>query len=176
MGVEGLSPLNLRKGAMYETAVLILVVAIFAFGVAGCFLPVVPGNVVVWLGVMTHKLVLGDASVAWGFVALATAATLLALVLDGLCSYWGARRFGSSWQGAVGAVAGAVLGLAFLGIPGLIVGPVLGAVAVEMVKGRDWRRARRAGVGTLVGGLVAFVFKVTIALGVAGGFFLALPD
>jgi len=155
---------------------LIVTVVIFAIGVAGCFLPVLPGTVIVWLGVLVHKLALGDESVSWGFFAVATALAVVAQGLDFACSYWGARRFGASWQGAVGALAGAVIGLAFFNIPGLILGPIAGAVLVELIRDRNWRRAGRAGVGTVVGGIAAFVLKLAISCAIIAGFFWALPS
>ena len=158
-----------------ETAMLILVSLIFAAGVAGCFLPVVPGNLVVLGGILLHKFVLVDASVSWMFIGFATLVTGVVMVLDPLCSWWGARRFGASWQGALGALVGAAAGMAFFGFPGLIAGPILGAVGVELVMKRNLRSARRAGVGTIVGGVVAFALKVGAAMAVAGGFFWALP-
>ncbi len=161
--------------AMLAASMLILTIAIFLIGVAGSFLPIVPGTLVVWFGVLVHKLAMGDQSVSWGFFVAATALALGAQVLDFACSYWGARRFGASWQGAAGALVGGVLGLAFFNLPGLILGPIAGAVLVELIKDRNWRRARRAGVGTLVGGIAAFVLKFSISCGIIAGFFWALP-
>ena len=160
---------------MLATLMLVVTLLIFAIGVAGCFLPVIPGTAVVWLGVLIHKLALGDESVSWTFFALATGLTVAAQGLDLACSYWGARRFGASWQGAAGALVGAVVGIAFFGIPGLILGPIAGAVAVEMIKDRDWRRAGRAGLGTVAGGIAAFALKLAISCAIIAGFFWALP-
>ncbi len=154
---------------------LIVTILFFGIGVAGSFLPMIPGSALVWMGVLVHKLALGDESVSWAFVILTAVLAVAAQGIDLACSYWGARRFGASWQGAVGAVIGAVIGIAFFGIPGLIVGPVAGAVSVELVKDWSWRRAGRAGFGTIVGGIVAFVLKLLIVFGIIAGFFWALP-
>ncbi len=160
---------------MLANTVLILTVAIFVIGVAGSFLPIVPGTALVWFGVLVHKLALGEASVSWAYFAVATGLALGAQVLDFACSWWGARRFGASWQGAGGALVGAVFGLAFFGLPGLILGPIAGAVLVELIRDRNWRRAGRAGVGTVVGGIAAFVLKLAASFLIIAGFFWSLP-
>jgi uncharacterized protein len=157
-----------------ENAALLVAVTLFAVGIAGCFLPILPGNILVWLGVIIHRFMAVDESVSWLFVGIATGLTLLAQVLDYLCTYWGARRFGATWQGAVGGIVGGILGVIFFNIPGLILGPIVGVVAVELYRSRDLRQASRAGIGTVVGGLIAFALKFGLACLVIAGFFMSL--
>jgi len=155
-------------------AVLLLTVLLFATGFVGSFLPIIPGNIIVWLGIVAHKLILGDDSVSWLFFWSATAFAVIAQVLDYLCTYWGARRFGATWQGAVGGVIGGIVGLIVLNIPGLILGPIAGVIAVELFRSKNLRQAGRAGVGTVVGGFIAFVIKLGITCMMIAGFFLSL--
>ena len=51
---------------------------------------------------------------------------ILSLVLDFLASVVGAKKLGATWRGMLGAVVGATVGL-FFSLPGLILGPLLGA-------------------------------------------------
>jgi hypothetical protein len=57
----------------------------------------------------------------------------------------GARRAGGSAWG----VLGALMGLAF-GLPGVILGPVVGALAFEYLENPDVKRAGKAGPGGLL--------------------------
>lgn len=148
---------------------------IFLIGLAACLLPVIPGSVIVWLGVLIHKLWLGDASVSWRIVIITAVLMLLGQLADFLLGIWGARRFGASWKGAVGAFLGAFVGF-FVPPPlfWLIVGPILGAIIGELLAGRSLKAGGRAGAGTVVGAIVAFGLKFGLSVGVIVIFFFAL--
>lgn len=120
------------------------------------------------------RLLLGETSVSWGFVAIAFGITLPTLVIDAWCTWWGGRRFGASWKGALGAVLGGLFGLIFFNLPGLILGPIVGAVIFELLESRSGPDAARAGAGTIVGTLVAFILKIGLTTGMAASFYLAL--
>ncbi|MFP4069914.1 MAG: DUF456 domain-containing protein [Opitutales bacterium] len=148
---------------------------LFMIGLVASFLPVVPGNFIVWLGVIVHKIWMGDASVSWNIVLITGLITVVGQLADLYMGIWGARRFGASWKGAVGAVVGALVGL-FLPPPlfWLIVGPIAGAVIGELIAGRTFREGGRAGIGSLIGGVIAFGVKFGLSLGVVAIFALSL--
>jgi uncharacterized protein YqgC (DUF456 family) len=54
-------------------------------------------------------------------------------VLEYAAGAVGTRKFGGSGWAVVGALVGGVIGL-FFGPPGLLIGPVVGAVAGELLK------------------------------------------
>lgn len=149
---------------------------IFMLGLVGSLLPVVPGSLIVWLGVIVHRLWLGaEASVTWKIIIICGVLTLLGQVADFVMGVWGARRFGATWKGAVGAFVGAFIGF-FIPPPlfWLIVGPIVGAIVGELAAGRTLRDGGKAGFGTVVGGVVAFALKFGISVCVIALFFLDL--
>ena len=95
--------------------------------------------------------------------------TIASLLLDYLATVYGAKRLGATWRGAVGAVVGGLIGL-FLGLPGILLGPFLGAVALEMAGGREWKEASRAGVGATLGLLAGAIGKLGCCVGMVGLF------
>ncbi len=111
-----------------EGLALAIAVIHFLFGFAGSFLPVLPGTFFAWLGIFIHKIWLGDASVPWTFFWIATALTLFCQVLDPACAYLGAKKFGATWRGALGAVLGGIAGVIFFNLAGLVIGPIVGAI------------------------------------------------
>lgn len=155
-----------------ENSALIITSLIFLIGLATSVLPIVPGSIIVWLGVVTHKLWIGDASVSWKIVLITAAITLIGQLTDVVMGAWGARRFGATWKGALGAFIGAFVGF-FIPPPlfWLIVGPVVGAILGELVAGRTFKEGGRAGIGTVVGGIVAFALKFGLSVCVIGIFF-----
>jgi uncharacterized protein YqgC (DUF456 family) len=74
----------------------------------------------------------------------------------------GARKLGASTRAMAGAALGTLAGL-FFGLPGLIVGPFVGAVIGELTTHRDWKRAGRAGVAAWIGFAIGTAVKVGLA-------------
>jgi uncharacterized protein YqgC (DUF456 family) len=95
--------------------------------------------------------------------------TFTTVGVDVLAASLGAGRLGASRLAIVGAIAGTVLGL-FAGLPGLIIGPFVGAVAGELLAGRDLERAGRVGVGTWLGLVVGVAMKIGLVFAMIGVF------
>jgi uncharacterized protein YqgC (DUF456 family) len=158
-----------------EYTALSLTSLIFLIGLATSLLPVVPGSLIVWSGIIIHKLWMGDASVAWKIVITTGIITLIGQLADFVLGVWGARKFGATWKGAVGALLGAFIGF-FLPPPlfWLIIGPVIGAIIGELLAGRSFKAGSKAGFGTVIGGIGAFALKFGLSVCVVAIFFLAL--
>ena len=90
-----------------------------------------------------------------------------ARLVDNVTGALGARYGGASAWGVAGALLGAVAGLAF-GLPGLVLGPFVGAVALELLKNPDLNRAWRVGLGTFLGLLAGAVLKSAATLLMVG--------
>ena len=69
---------------------------------------------------------------------------------------------GSAWA-VVGALVGGVIGM-FFGIPGLLLGPPLGAIAGELVKTGEVRASVRSGLAAFVGMVAGAIANFAIAL------------
>lgn len=147
-----------------EQLAMLTTSAFFLLGVITSLLPIIPGGVIVWFGVLIHKIWLGDDSISWYLVAVTGMLTLLAQAADLYMGVWGARRFGASWRGVCGAIAGAIIGL-FIPPPILwiIIGPFIGAIIGELSMGRNFREGSRAGFGTILGSLLAFSLKIAFS-------------
>ena len=149
---------------------------IFILGLLGSLLPITPGTLIVWVGVITHRLWIGpEDSVTWKIVIIAGVLMLIGQVAEFVLSAWGARKFGASWKGAVGALIGAFIGF-FIPPPlfWLILGPILGAVVGELAAGRSFQAGGKAGIGTVIGSILAFALYLGISVCVIALFFLDL--
>jgi hypothetical protein len=147
--------------------------ALLAAGIAGLVLPVLPGAILLVAGVVAIAWAGSFTVVGWGTVAFAGAMGLAITAVDAAASLLGAKAFGASKWAILGSGVGLVVGL-FLGLPGIVLGPVVGAIAFEYAKNPDFERALRAGVGAFVGFLVGSVLKVTLAFVLVGVVLLRL--
>ena len=149
---------------------------LFAVGVIGTIAPVLPGTTIILAAAIIHRLMLGaDKTIGWKTIVVLVLLTLLSYVFDFLGSYFGAKYFGATRWGTFGAVIGAVVGL-FFGIPGLFIGPVIGALAGEFIAGKRLIDAGRAGWGSLLGNLAGMLGKLVIALAMITIFLMSAPS
>jgi uncharacterized protein YqgC (DUF456 family) len=153
----------------------LIAIVLMAVGLIGTLLPVVPGAIIILAAAVLHQIMLGsEKSVGWWNIAALALLTLLSYALEFAGVYFGAKRFGATKWGAFGATLGAIVGL-FYPFPGLIVGPVVGAIAGELLAGKRVVSAGRAGWGTLLGNLAGMLGKLTIALVMVSWFLVTAP-
>ena len=143
---------------------LTIALLIMAVGVVGSILPGIPSTPLVLLGAIGHKLYFGQTGVGWFVMSVLAVFTLLSLVMDYLASIYGAKRLGATWRGSTGAMVGGLIGL-FFNIPGLLLGPFLGATVFELAGGRKLKESSRAGLGATLGLLAGALGKVLCCLG-----------
>lgn len=152
-----------------DCVVFVLALILMMLGLLGTVLPGLPGAPIIFVAALLHRIVRGESGPAWSVVAVLGVMALVSIGLDFAATGLGARRMGSTWRGAVGAVAGAMAGMLWLPF-GLIIGPLVGAVILEMVGGREWRDAGKAGFGAVVGMFVGAVARIACAVAMIGLF------
>jgi uncharacterized protein len=151
-------------------------IALFAVGLIGTVIPILPGTTIILAAAIIHRLMVSaEKSIGWKTIVVLVLLTLLSYVFDFLGGYFGAKYFGATKWGAFGAVLGALIGL-FFGIIGLFVGPVLGAIAGEFIAGKRMIDAGRAGWGSLLGNVGATVGKLMSALVMISVFLVTVPS
>lgn len=140
-----------------------------AVGLSGMLLPIVPGAPVLFLG-----LLLGAWAEDFRYVGLWTLLilalmTALTYVVEFAASALGVKKYGGSNRAMIGAALGGIVGM-FLGIPGILFGPFLGAVIGELSLQRRLNEASRAGFGTVVGLAIGLAGKFAIGIAMIGLF------
>jgi uncharacterized protein YqgC (DUF456 family) len=151
-------------------------IVLFAVGLIGTVVPIIPGTVIILAAAVIHRMMLGaDKSIGWSTICFLVLLTLASYLFDFLGSYFGAKHFGATRWGAFGAIIGALVGL-FFGLLGLFVGPVVGAIAGEFIAGKRLVAAGRAGWGSLLGNLGAMVGKLFLGLVMIATFLMTVPS
>lgn len=140
-------------------ALVLLSGILLLVGLIGCVLPILPGPVVAFCGLLC--LLPTDKSPSAMTVALFGVATIVAMVLDSVVPMVSARKFKCSKWGVWGCFVGTLLGAFFFPL-GLLLGPFLGAFAGELIAGRAALQAVRGGVGAFLGFLVGTLIKLAV--------------
>jgi uncharacterized protein YqgC (DUF456 family) len=109
-----------------------------------------------------------------GWTVAACAAISVAIwVVDFVAGVLGAKAFGATKWAVIGSGVGLLVGL-FLGLPGIILGPAVGALAFEYARDPNFERALKAGAGAFVGFVLGSAVKVALSFVLVGVLVLAL--
>jgi len=142
---------------------LILGFLFVCLGIVGSFLPILPGPLTSWIGLLLLQLT-EIIPLDWTFLSITLAIALLIWVLDYFIPAIGTKRFGGSKYGVYGTTIGLIIGL-LSPIPfGMLFGAFFGAFIGELLyDSKDTNRALKASVGAFVGFLASATIKFSIA-------------
>jgi uncharacterized protein YqgC (DUF456 family) len=147
----------------------VLAVALIVIGVIGTFLPVLPGALLVFGGMLLAAWIDGFQRVGWITLVVLGVLTLLVFIVDIVSSLLGAKRVGASKLAIIGAAIGTVVGM-FFGLVGIVIAPFIGAVVGEVMARGQLAPAARVGIGTWLGLLVGTLAKFALVLAMVGVF------
>ncbi|WP_298339836.1 DUF456 domain-containing protein [uncultured Algibacter sp.] len=156
--------------------ILIIIAAFIMFlGIIGSFLPVLPGPLTSWIGLLVVHFT--DAiPMDKTFLIITFAVAICIWILDYIIPAIGTKRFGGSKYGMVGTTIGLIVGL-LAPIPGgIIIGPFIGALLGELINKNDTKAATKAAFGSFIGFLTSTFIKFVVAIIYLGLFIGILWD
>lgn len=133
-------------------------------GVVGSILPVLPGPVTGWFGLLILHLT--DAiPMNYQMLGITFFIAVLIFFLDYVIPGMGSKKFGGSKKGATGATLGLIIGL-IAPIPlGFVLGAFLGALIGELInEPKNVKRAVRSAFGSFIGFLASTTMKLLVSL------------
>lgn len=142
-------------------------------GIAGVVLPALPGSALLVAGALLVGWADGFTRVSGWTVGACAILGAAIWGVDFAAGVLGAKAFGASRWAVIGSGVGLVVGL-FLGLPGIILGPAVGALLFEYARNPDFERALKAGVGAFLGFVLGSVAKVALSFVLVGVLVLAL--
>jgi Uncharacterized protein conserved in bacteria len=146
------------------TALLIfLSLLLLLLGAAGTVFPALPGLPFMFAGAWllaysSDYQIIGSFSLLVLFLIAA-----LGMAMDFVAGILGAKYTGASSEALWGAFIGSIAGL-FIGLAGLVLGPLLGAAIGEFLDKKNIWLAGKVGIGTLIGFIVGTVAKIGSAI------------
>lgn len=145
------------------TAVGVVVAVLMLAGLVGAVVPLLPGTPLVFAGALVYAVATDFAPVGAGRLVILALLAIAGWALEHVAGALGARRAGGSRAAGVGALLGALVGLAFAPL-GILLGPLAGAILGELISGRDPSGSVRTGIGTALGMLCGVVAHFAFAL------------
>jgi|TARA_B110001452_G_C15214050_1_gene421080 uncharacterized protein len=146
-----------------EILFLVLSIVFILLGIAGSFLPVLPGPLTSWGGLLLlhyHSKVEQNPSFLWITFGIALAVFLLDYIIPAI----GTKKFGGTKSGVYGASIGLIIGLLFLGPFGVLAGPFFGAYVGELLHDNNQKKALKSALGSLIGFLGGVFIKFSVAI------------
>lgn len=150
----------------------ILAGALVVTGFVGVVTPVLPGAPLVLAGLIVAAWAEDFRYVGWSAITILAILTALTYFVDAIAAALGVKKVGASKYAVWGAVIGTTAGV-FFGIPGILLGPFLGAVAGELFVSRDVKHVGRAGVAAWIGFIIGTLGKLALMFTMVGVFIVA---
>jgi len=146
---------------------IFLVILGFVFaclGIIGSFLPILPGPITSWVGLLLLHLTKAVPQ-NWTLLGITLAIAVIIFFLDYFIPAMGTKRFGGTKYGVYGTTIGLIIGL-LSPIPfGILIGAFVGALVGELIyDSKDTNRAIKASFGAFLGFLASATIKFSISM------------
>ena len=146
---------------------ILLSAGFILLGIAGSFLPVIPGPISGWLGIFLLSFA-PSITLENSFLLLSLGVALSIFILDNIIPILGAKKFGGGKGSTLGSSIGLIVGLLFLGPIGLLLGPFFGAFIGELISNINNKKgALKAAFGALLGFFTGVFLKLIIGMAFA---------
>ncbi len=152
--------------------VWMVTICLLIVGLIGSVVPFLPGPLLIFVAGIVHTVLRPESAMgAWGLVILSLL-LVIAYILDFVSGAMGARWFGASRWGIAGVFIGGIVGM-FFGPFGLVLGPLIGGIAFELVFAKKrLHPAAKSAWGSLLGTGVGLVLRLVISFAMIATFLL----
>jgi uncharacterized protein YqgC (DUF456 family) len=141
-------------------------------GLVGIIVPVLPGIQLAWIGFLVYAWCTHFERISLVVAVIFTVLVFFSLLLDYFIQVIGAKKFNASKYGLIGVFIGSMLGIFIFGFWGIVLGPVIGAIAGELIAAGNIKQALKTAAGTTVGCIAGNLLKIVLVL-IMLGFFIA---
>ena len=153
----------------------ILAAFFIILGIIGSFLPVLPGPLTSWVGLLILHLT-DVIPMNWTFLIITLIVAITIWILDYIIPAMGTKRFGGSKAGMIGTSLGLIIGLLSPIPGGIIIGPFVGALIGELINKSEFNKALKAAFGSFLGFLASTFIKFIVALVFLGLFIVKIVE
>ena len=151
---------------MEENTLTIISLLCLIIGFFGSFLPVLPGTLLSWLGLVIFKYT-SYADYGWPTLIVLGIIVLAFQGINYVLPAYSSKKFGGSRYGVIGASIGLLVGIIFapFGLVSIIIAPFLGAFIGEFLLNKSNTKASfKAAFGTFVGFMISTGLGMLLSL------------
>lgn len=151
------------KGGMMNILITILSILLILAGLIGIIIPILPGSVLIFLGVLLFGLFTETIAVST-LVILGILIVALSII-NYLIGLWGIKKMGATKYGTWGGIIGIIIGLVFspFGLVSIFLCPILGTIIGEIIGGKKLLESAKVSLGHLIGYFLALILEFTLA-------------
>lgn len=136
---------------------------LIAIGIAGTILPILPGLILCFGGVLLYKFT-SNPEFSIFYIIIFGILTILSGILNYTIPLKTTKKYGGSRSGKIGGFLGTIIGLFFPPV-GFIIGMLLGVFLGELIHDRnDKKRALNATKGAFIGFIYGTGFNILVGL------------
>jgi uncharacterized protein YqgC (DUF456 family) len=155
-----------------EIAGWIIVIVLFAVGLAGAIFPILPGALAIYAAFFIYGFFISFEPFGFWFWTIQTLIVAALFIADYAVNAWGVKKYGGSRASVIGSTIGIIIGPFVIPAFGLILGPLLGAVIGELLAGSNFNQSLKVGFGAVVGLFSSMAVKVVLQAAMIVLFFL----
>ena len=143
----------------FDVFLAILGAICLLIGTVGCVVPVLPGVILAWCGLLSAYFS-HYCDIPTVLLVATGITTAIISVLDNMIPIYLTKKTGGSKAGMWGSTIGLIVGI-FVGPWGIVLGPFVGALAGELIHdNRDMKRAIKSASGAFLGFLLGTGLKL----------------
>ena len=134
-----------------DTILLIAGIVLLILGFIGTFFPALPGPPLAWAGLLCEYF-MSYTTLSIPVLIITLIVTVAVVIIDTILPPLLTKKSGGTKAGSIGSTAGLLVGIFFFGIPGVILGPLIGAFVFEMINdSRNTDRAFKSAFASFLG-------------------------
>ena len=147
---------------MFDLLLLIIGVILCLIGMVGSFVPIIPGPMTSWFGLLVLNFT--DAvNFNLQFLAITLIIAIVISAMDYIIPIIWVKKLGGSSDGAE-VFIGLMTGIVIMGPIGIFFGGFIGAIAGEMMNGKKLTDSFKPALGSLIGILIGSGIKFCLSL------------
>lgn len=132
-------------------------------GVVGCIFPIIPGPPLGFFALILLSWAKNWEPFGATFLIIMATLTILVSISDYLIPAIGAKKYGASRLSVWVSVVGMVIGLFLFPPWGMLIGAFLGALAGELLAGKQGKNVLRVGWGVFLGNILSIGLKLALS-------------
>lgn len=142
-----------------------IILTLLLIGLFGVFFPILPGIPFMFIVILVYSIIDKFSHVGAINLIVLGAITFLSLFVDYMAGFFGARFCGASRKGALGGLAGSILGVFVFPPFGLFIGLFLGVLLAEKYfNNSKLQQSTKAAGGAIIGSLAGILTNLILGI------------